>query len=520
MLDLSVPRTDSPQPGKVETRPRETADWLERLPFASPIDAAQQLAMAMYTLNRRPLGADVRLALMALYRPVVARAAAGLEAMLLESGVPPHQQQRQTGILLRELHNEHAIGYKQILVTLSGERPNAPPSGRFADAAACLQAAQHDLQSACYLTYVIVPAGIWGGLHHVYRFIQANRLENRPGETAPAVNVSYRKALLLALADPPRMSPLEIMHARQLIDSFVHHATLGAAPADARAGFAIPIDSDAPPHHLAASLPDAGLWLDTDGLCRHLRDTALRLRAGATPSGVGLPSHLDGGLCIALSKRLAKLWSRGARREFKRHATPGSAVEMVAGVSAIHRLLEQTHNDNAPDTDDVAICDTTLPLPPSINATIWTVVNDSASGSALSGTPDAPLNLKVGDPVALRPAGRDTDCSLGVIRWVRMRDARHVELGIERLSPHLQPVWVRPLRGQRKVHAEPALFLPGIAALKQGDRLLLPRHIYQTGMDAEVWHPPRQYLLTFGRCLEHTAAYDLVEFNVFVDKPT
>jgi hypothetical protein len=39
-------------------------------------------------------------------------------------------------------------------------------------------------------------------------------------------------------------------------------------------------------------------------------------------------------------------------------------------------------------------------------------------------------------------------------------------------------------------------------------------------MDAEVWQPPRQYLLTFGRRLEHTMAFDLVEFNIFVDGQT
>jgi hypothetical protein len=517
MLELSVPRTDIPQPGKISAHPGETTDWLERLPFASPIDAAQQLAMALYTLNRRPLASEARLTLLALYRPVVARAAGSLEALLLEAGVPPHQQQRQIGVLLRELHNEHAIGYKQAVHALVDGRPGIVSSPRLVEAASCLLAALHDLQAACYLTYVVPPAELWAEMHRVYRFARTRQIENRAGENAPALETAYRQALLLALADPPRMSPTEIMHARQIIRSFVHRTALGPAPADARAGFAIPLDSDAPPHHLAGTLQDATLWLDTDGLCRHLRDVALRLRADATPAGVGLPAHLDGRLCFTLIKRLARLWGPGARREFKRHAAPGSTVELVAGVSATHRLLEQAQHDPAAEAD-LAISDATLPLTPSVNSSSWTVVNDSASGLALSGAPDAPLNLKVGDPVALRPIGNASDWAAGAIRWIRMRDARQVELGIERLAPSVQPVWVRPLRGRRKASPEPALFLPGVAALKQGDRLLLPRYIYQKGMDAEVWHPPRQYLLTFGRCLEHTAAFDLVEFNVFVDK--
>jgi hypothetical protein len=152
-----------------------------------------------------------------------------------------------------------------------------------------------------------------------------------------------------------------------------------------------------------------------------------------------------------------------------------------------------------------------------VNATDWTVSNDSAAGLALSGTPDAPLNLKVGDPLALR-ADQAASWSLGVIRWVRMRDAREVELGVERLSPQIQPVWVRPMRGHRKASPEPALFVPGLDALKQNDRLLLPRHLYQIGMDAEVLHAAHQYTLTFGRRLEHTPGFDLIDFTLIADE--
>ena len=123
----------------------------------------------------------------------------------------------------------------------------------------------------------------------------------------------------------------------------------------------------------------------------------------------------------------------------------------------------------------------------------------------------------MGDPLALR-ADDAAAWSLGVIRWIRMRDAQQVELGVERLSPQIQPVWVRPLRGHRKASPEPALFVPGLPALKQNDRLLLPRHLYQIGMDAEVWHPPHQYTLTFGRRLEHTPSFDLIDFTIFADE--
>ena len=128
------------------------------------------------------------------------------------------------------------------------------------------------------------------------------------------------------------------------------------------------------------------------------------------------------------------------------------------------------------------------------------------------------LNLKVGDALALC-AEDSVVWSLAIIRWVKMRDARQVELGVERLSPQIQPVWVRPRRSHRKASPEPGLFVPGVPALKQPDRLLLPSHIYQTGMDAEVLHTPQQYTVKFDRRAEFTPSFDLINFTVLTQVP-
>lgn len=38
-------------------------------------------------------------------------------------------------------------------------------------------------------------------------------------------------------------------------------------------------------------------------------------------------------------------------------------------------------------------------------------------------------------------------------------------------------------------------------------------------MDAEVWHTPQQYTLAFGRRLERTPSFDLIDFTVIADEP-
>ena len=525
MLTLNVPQTNnSVLQHQVETRPKVTTEWLARLPFANPIETAQQLVMALYTLNRMPLDEDDRGALLALYRPVVARAASSLETLLSESGVPPHPQQRQAGALLGELHAEHSIGYKHQLRSLTTRRFGRSQIKHIAEVTAHLLAALRDVQLACYLTYSPVPEGLWREMHEIYKLTKTNGMADKLVNDAQPADQVYSQALLLALSDPPHMSRAELTHIQLYLDAFGKLAVLGDAPTSANPhGFVIETSSDRAPGAQSASLEAGDLWLDVEVLCRHLHETAVRLRTGDTPRRIGLPTGMESETSQTLAKRLLKLWRPGAHRAFKRYPAPGSAMQVVAGVSAIHRLLElvpqaaefsKPFDETLPERDGLP----QFAAPAAVNASHWTVSNDSAAGLALTGTPDTPLNLKVGDAMALR-AEDSAMWSLAVIRWIKMLDARQVELGVERLSPQVQPVWVRPLRGHRKASPEPGLFVPGLPGLRQPDRLLLPSHIYQIGMDAEVWHSPRQYTITFGRRAEFSPSFDLIEFTVFTAEP-
>ncbi len=524
MLTLHVPRTDEPlKKLAVETHPKSTAAWLERLPFASPVDVARQLMEALYALNRHPLDANARYALLSLYRPVVADAALCLETLLAESGVPPHAQQRQIGMLLRELLTELSIGFKHILLVAHAAAGRGFPPRRFVEVSAWLLASLRDVQIAFYMTYHPLPAGMWLEMHQLYLLAQSSGSADKSvGETLPA-SLAYRQALLLALADPPHMSLDALTHTRLYLHKLSPLAALRSAMGSStQTGFAIATDSDLGPGQPGLH-KEGSLWLDTDALCRQLHDIALRLRTGDSPHSIGLPQGMQSELSLSLGKRLLKLWRTGAQRTFKRYPAKTGTLQMVAGVCSIHRLLagEPQAGESAADTDDLPIHDV-RPLgaaPMTVSISRWTISNDSAAGLALLGAPDEPLNLKVGDALALR-SDAAAAWSLAVIRWIRMRDAQQVELGVERLSPEMQPVWVQPMRGHRKARPEPALFIPGLPALKQPDRLLLPRHLYQAGMDADVWHPQQHITLAFGRRLEHTPGFDLIDYTLIAQEPT
>ncbi len=513
MPDLSVPAVDPSLSHAFESRPRALSAWLARLPYASPADAAQQLRAALHAMNRSALDDATRDALLALIRPAVARTRAGVETLLGETGVPPHAQPRQHAALLRELALENVYAHKHLLRVDARQTTTRRSVRQLGESVARLLAALHDLQVAYYLTSSPLPPGMWQDMHRVYALAaNGNLADTALGDALPA-GLVYRMALLLALADPPRMSRGELQHTRAYLRAYAGLAALRPEP-PGEAGFAIDPGGDQGP---GGEPGEGGLWLDTDALCRQLHDTALRLRTGDTPRKLGLPDTMEGELSLLTAKRLSKRWRNSVQRVFARRTGAAGTVEVVAGVCAIHRLLAPAGDDLPAAADDaMPIDDVGLGGASSVTVqpSVWTIRNDSAAGFALSATPAAPLNLKVGDALALREGGAPTPWSLAVIRWIVMHDGGRVELGIERLAPHMQPVRVRPLRGHRKT-AEPALFVPGLTALKQPDRLLLPRYLYTAGMDAEIWHSLRQYTLSFGRRLEHTPSFDLIDFTVF-----
>lgn len=239
MLDFSLPRADPAMQHAAETRPKAVAAWLDRLPYASPADAAQQLVTALYALNRHALGADDRHALLTLYRPGLTRVAAGLEALLAESGVPPNAQQRQLGALLRELQTERSLGYKHLLMALTDQRFGRPSSRRLSEFSAQVAAALRDVQIACYLTYTPPPAGLWQDLHQLHAYAQGEKVADLPTDGVPMASLSYRQALLIARADPPHMSPAELSHTRLYLDRFAALAVLAAGPVAGHLGFPV-----------------------------------------------------------------------------------------------------------------------------------------------------------------------------------------------------------------------------------------------------------------------------------------
>lgn len=519
MLKLELPPTDEVADRAVDIRPKQVAVWLERLPHGSPNEAARQITGMLAAMNRAPIGDTERYRVLIQLHPAIARTAAHLEPQLAGAGVPPTQAAWQAGAQLRDLLRELGYGYKRVLLGLSGRSRRAGDKQRLIDVASLVLITLRDLQYAYYQTYTPLPQGLWRETHRVYHFTQDTGFADLPATAETATpSLIYRQALLLSLADPHRLEPAALLHTRRYVERFAALAELRSgldSPGPMR--FFIRREASQSAAQPLADEPRSGLWLHTGQLCQHLQTSAARLASGDPPRILGLPEGMEGESGQALLQRLQRSWRQRSVRNYRRTPAPAATLRLVAGVNAVHRLLLDHGNPaeaEGAEPTEINVSDSALPTAGATRTSTWELVNDSAGGVALAGMPELPHSLNIGDPLALQEAATG-HWSLGVIRWIRMHDAREIEMGVERLSPSVEPVWIRPVRRRQLTRPQPALLLRGVAAQRRRDCLLLPPQVYRSARDVELLHDQQLDCVTFGPRLERTPSYDLVEFSRF-----
>ena len=441
-INLSVPSYDQALHYSVETHTRQVEAWLQRLPLASPVNAARQLLTALASMNRVQLDAGIRHKLLTLYRPMITRIAGELEMLIAETCIPPAAKQRQTGALMRELLVELAYGYKRVLLAMASVRLTLGADKAVSEVTTQIMTVLSDILAVSYRTYSPFPAGVWREMHQLYRLARESGFSDL-ASAGITPSLVYRQALLTALADPYRMQHAELVHTRLYLERFGHLARLvknGDNPS--REGFFIATETDAPIAQTPGNTHGA-LWLQTGALCGHLQETAVKLKLGDTPRQIGLPHEIESGLAQHLFMSLFKNWSKVAQRVFKRYPSVEAEIRLVPGVPAIHRLLELSAAPRPPEGrasggvplagaaegslrsggepagvplagaapttgsgDPALIVPDNQPPAYPPEASLWKVMNDSAGGLALYGHPGAPLKLKAGDAIVIQESSR------------------------------------------------------------------------------------------------------------------
>ena len=87
-LSLSVPASFRSLPKEVDINPKKAREWVESLPLTKTIDSTRAITVNIEALNHAKLPAEDRVALVEIYRPVVAVLLDELEAVYAYSSLP------------------------------------------------------------------------------------------------------------------------------------------------------------------------------------------------------------------------------------------------------------------------------------------------------------------------------------------------------------------------------------------------------------------------------------------------
>lgn len=514
----------TPKPGQAlqqtpEIRPAAIDELLGQLSGMQAEDAAQRLLAELGRLNRSELDADLRSKLTLRYEAPLQRLLEELLAALPENGTPQSPMHRHAANLAHELAVELAYAWKLVSQALPQKRSLFGGAKARQAALLRLMAALSGQICTSYRSYTSPPVHGWHELHQCHAaIVEEDVADTELADASQAPAAIYKRTLLLALADPFRLTRPEIEVTLAYLDRFGNLAELAQGDKGGKSAFRIDPEADSPAALESAARENdatasAALTLDTHALCRQLRSLLVKLQAGESWRDIGLadlPHQVNGAYLLS---RLHQAWRGGNKRGFKRYQPGLAHVEMISGLPAIHHLFDEKRKQPAADARGARNSrgGTAEPgTPPR-----WRVVNDSACGLAISAHAQEVVQVRMGNPVALREASAGSaPWLLGVIRWGKMSKGQVVVAGIEKLSPDAVSVVLRFSEGTAAELGQPVLLLPANTALQTAERLLLPQGLYQRGRTAELWHRGEPRRIGLGSLIEQTAFFDLVEMAV------
>lgn len=389
-LPLYTPKPEQALQQAPEIRPAAIADWLKLQPDPNPEEAAQGLLAELGRLNRSELEEDLRAKLILFYEPAIEKLIEALLATLPENGMPQSPVHRQAANLAYELAVGLAYAWKLVCLGMQQRRSLFGGAKARQTALTRLLAALSGQICTCYRSYTSPPVCSWHELHQVRTAIAEQGLANSGDHHGRTPDAIYKNAILLALAHPFRFTRPEIEVTLAYLEKFGRLAELAEAGKCRKSVFCIDTDADSPSCSDESENSTAGLLLDTYALCKHLRSLIVKLKTGEPFRDLGLVETPQNVNALHLLSHLHQSWRGSAKRGFNRYTPGQSHVDVISGIPAIHRLFDAKQEGTA--------------APPSgpEAAARWRIVNDSASGLAMSAHAQEAAQVRMGNPVALR----------------------------------------------------------------------------------------------------------------------
>jgi hypothetical protein len=389
-------------------------------------------------------------------RPAIGESIGLLKREYAGSALPLAAAKAASARQVEAFHLALAQGYRRVVVEYCAPAGNIPMLRGGNVNLALARSAWHYSQAlaVAWRVYRAPAAGVWQGLHRVYRFAAEHKFEGKPMEDTLAggsveIRPLYLQALLMAVTHPLAFSQAEQDALWQSTGDFarrchlLHEAPKANAPV-------VPEDADRGPGPGAVGETHSQ-WLDMEPFCAEVDAALARQRDGFAElmpaRGAGVRVSLE------MLQRLKRCFGLAAARSHKR-LPAGHTMRSVFGLSSLHFYLAGRrdfesfmrqavqHIVHAVDRATWASAATEASRVPVHEAR---VLDQSLGGYRLAWDHAEQIRARVGELVGLTFASDDEEPEwmLGVIRWLRYEDDGSLSAGVELIARRTSAVGLR-----------------------------------------------------------------------------
>jgi hypothetical protein len=450
---------------QIETRPLHVEEWLDALPYVDFRRTGRLLVEATRATNAQAIKAANRLELVALYhRPyqyyVESQIRAGAQHTLqsIETVQEQVETLKQIGVNLAlacKLAAEETLKQK----TLWGQ--TKPPLPALLSS---LNYLSHALIFS-FLEYAPTPKNLWRELHFVYEFATGLGRENEtvlpiagaPEKDATTIAAAWKRIAMASLADPHHLPFGAIWEIYEQLNDWVQYVTIGKFEQRASPGghFVVDLAGDGRPVPLATfkaeGSQDRHRLIDASALGGLIEELLERLNAGQSPgSGIRLSPFF----AKSVIAHVLRAWGLPPKRSAPREPRRGT-LSLTCGLGGAYYFVNGEREFARPRTDEeedemqAGMRESTPPG--NYVADEWELVDEGPSGFAVIKTERPRYSVRVGDLVGIgESSGSKRTWSLGIIRWMMVRQGKGYRIGVQIISRSASAVAVRAVSGSEQ----------------------------------------------------------------------
>ncbi len=534
VLFKHLPKQVSPGKSDFSLKPSAVDQWFDSLPLANVRVSTKSIYSAIKEVNGLSYSYKKRLYFLEKVHEPLVELANNLRKLNLNRELPLDEKHLRIAILIRKMHEQISIGYKQVLQELLNCKIAFLCSGRNKLIALVIERIirHHSLSLiSTYQLYQTPAKRLWSDLHKLFLLAKQQKLLSKKVTDSSFQLISettikniYLQILLLSIADPYRMSQHYIYSIFRQLEEWAPLADIHSyKETDEKDKLFINLAEDQHPTFI--SLQDSSdksqLWtLDTTKLdYTHLMEHFQNIENQTTEINVNI------------LKQLSLAWGMVANRQHSRRPAK-SKLKVAIGLNNVHYVLngyadpEWITNDES-DTgfqlseavqetganfssrtvestvkvNDIwgEVFTSKTPLNLTEKETIlndsgisaskqprshkyWKMVNESIGGYCLQWDQKGSINAKVGEILAIshEEDKKEGYWFVGTIRWIKCIDDHKIQAGVQVLAPNAIAVSTAKYSSMQEGIKSRAILLPAIPVLNH------PKTLITTGLGYEV----------------------------------